>query len=171
MSANDEGNYPEGDGMAQQKRIQGICPQGWHLPSDREWSQLEQEIYDYPERYSSYEDNLMFPSFTDWYTGVAFRPSPTATEAHGRAMKAVCWELGTQSNGLSKSVKLGGFATTATSYAENGVVNWGIVMHATASGTTDANCNFGRTIIGIDAFVIRVCDSKSRLSAVRCKKD
>lgn len=25
-------------------KIRGICPQGWHLPSDREWNKLEKEI-------------------------------------------------------------------------------------------------------------------------------
>lgn len=32
--------------------IQGICPNGWHLPSDREWSMLEREIFYNPEKYS-----------------------------------------------------------------------------------------------------------------------
>lgn len=34
--------------------IQGICPSGWHLPSDREWNMLEKEIYNNPLKYSSY---------------------------------------------------------------------------------------------------------------------
>jgi len=32
--------------------IQGICPNGWHLPSDREWVLLTKEIFENPEKYS-----------------------------------------------------------------------------------------------------------------------
>ncbi|MDH6354179.1 uncharacterized protein (TIGR02145 family) [Dysgonomonas sp. PH5-45] len=35
-------------------RVQGICPDGWHIPTDREWSELEEEIYNNPSKYSSY---------------------------------------------------------------------------------------------------------------------
>ncbi|NDV68905.1 FISUMP domain-containing protein [Dysgonomonas sp. 25] len=32
---------------------QGLCPKGWHLPSDREWSRLEQELVENAHLYSS----------------------------------------------------------------------------------------------------------------------
>lgn len=32
--------------------IQGICPNGWHLPSDREWFLLMKEIFENPQNYS-----------------------------------------------------------------------------------------------------------------------
>jgi len=32
--------------------IQGICPNGWHLPSDREWNMLTKEIFENPQNYS-----------------------------------------------------------------------------------------------------------------------
>ena len=35
-------------------KIQGICPDGWHVPSDREWNQLEKEVYNNPGSYSVY---------------------------------------------------------------------------------------------------------------------
>jgi uncharacterized protein (TIGR02145 family) len=73
--------------------IQGICPNGWHLPSDREWNELEKEIYTYPQLYSYYTDK------TDWSTAnwdstwetttYIYRP-PLATEAQGKAMKDIC---------------------------------------------------------------------------------
>lgn len=34
--------------------MQGVCPEGWHVPSDREWNMLEKEIYNNPQLYSSY---------------------------------------------------------------------------------------------------------------------
>jgi uncharacterized protein (TIGR02145 family) len=33
-----------GAGSASTSKIQGICPTGWHLPNDYEWTQLEKEI-------------------------------------------------------------------------------------------------------------------------------
>ncbi|NDV68685.1 FISUMP domain-containing protein [Dysgonomonas sp. 25] len=48
-SATGEG---EGQGGTPAK-TQGICPNGWHLPSDREWTYLEQEISTRTSQYSS----------------------------------------------------------------------------------------------------------------------
>jgi len=33
--------------------IQGICPNGWHIPSDREFTTLEKELFNHPEKYSA----------------------------------------------------------------------------------------------------------------------
>lgn len=38
--------------IPQTVKIQGICPNGWHLPSDREWTDLEQEICTNTSEYS-----------------------------------------------------------------------------------------------------------------------
>ncbi|GAB6010095.1 hypothetical protein [Dysgonomonas reticulitermitis] len=43
-TANNESGFPPGTGSNQQKRVQGACPSGWHLPSDYEWFLLEKEI-------------------------------------------------------------------------------------------------------------------------------
>lgn len=37
-------------------RVQGICPNGWHLPSDWEWTQLEIEMSDNASKYSRMKD-------------------------------------------------------------------------------------------------------------------
>jgi uncharacterized protein (TIGR02145 family) len=59
------GQY-EVETVAQNGRYQGICPNGWHLPSDREWNELEKEIYNRPELYSSYSaSDLPFKSQYD----------------------------------------------------------------------------------------------------------
>lgn len=34
--------------------IQGVCPNDWHIPSDREWNALEKEVYNKPYLYSYY---------------------------------------------------------------------------------------------------------------------
>jgi hypothetical protein len=93
-SPNDEGHSPEGTSPGKQQRIQGICPQGWHLPSDYEWNLLEKEIYEHPGRYSRYTDNSLFPNAgewdTAWNTAQSWRPTEEAADAHGQAMKNCC---------------------------------------------------------------------------------
>jgi len=37
----------------QYSTIQGICPNGWRLPSDRDWLDLEKEILEHPELYTT----------------------------------------------------------------------------------------------------------------------
>lgn len=54
-------------GPNQYSTVQGICPNGWRLPSDRDWLDLEKQILEHPELYttqttpgvwdSSYETN------------------------------------------------------------------------------------------------------------------
>lgn len=50
----EDANNPNIDPL--QGRIQGICPNGWHLPSDREWTWLEQEILDNASLYTNAPD-------------------------------------------------------------------------------------------------------------------
>ncbi|WP_280673881.1 MULTISPECIES: FISUMP domain-containing protein, partial [unclassified Dysgonomonas] len=51
-------------------RVQGICPDGWHIPTDREWSELEKEIYENPSKYSSYTGAFDPPKWNnDWNVG------------------------------------------------------------------------------------------------------
>jgi uncharacterized protein (TIGR02145 family) len=51
---------------------QGICPNGWHLPSDNDWTTLEREIGSHPERYSNQTLHVgvsMIPKFTSVQSG------------------------------------------------------------------------------------------------------
>lgn len=54
----DEKNLPEGTGTGFQKRVQGICPNGWHLPSSYEIGQLAIELQKNTSQYSSLDDGL-----------------------------------------------------------------------------------------------------------------
>lgn len=57
----------------QQGKIQGICPNGWHLPSDREYTWLEQEVLDHASVYTNDVDqNLkielgVYTEIDNWY--------------------------------------------------------------------------------------------------------
>jgi len=95
--------------------VQGICPDGWHLPSDREWNELEKEIYDNPHKYTDFT-NTEIAGFSpqswnpDWEWGRNDSGLQTPHQAellntfssgwrgsdvdgkygHGAAMKKVC---------------------------------------------------------------------------------
>jgi uncharacterized protein (TIGR02145 family) len=80
----------------QTARIQGICPNGWHLPSDREWTYLEQEISDNTSRYSSLPD-----AGTTITVG-----NGTRGTTHGAAMREECepYTGGTTNQGKSNTI-------------------------------------------------------------------
>lgn len=83
----DMGNNPD------EPKVQGICPPGWHIPTDYEWSQLEEEMCKHPEKYSSetiprpWRDRLPGSSTDgddDDYEQVGNRGT------HGEIMKSLC---------------------------------------------------------------------------------
>lgn len=97
--------------------IQGICPPGWHLPSDREWNELEKEIYNHPNKYSSYglvnglspfNPNAWDP---EWNTTNNPRGANGET-GHGLAMLSTCHPVASPKPytfGKSSSAGQGGF--------------------------------------------------------------
>lgn len=111
--------------------IQGICPNGWHLPSDEEWHELEKEIYENIDKYGMYDMtditvwNTHISSTTpvgwnpSWNTDIWFRGNPIGDNhlGHGAAMKEICpildgnffaYQIG--SLNYSKEPKSGGFS-------------------------------------------------------------
>ncbi len=48
----DEGENESNDGPLTD--VQGICPSGWHVPSDKEWNRLERVMYNAPTAFSRY---------------------------------------------------------------------------------------------------------------------
>jgi len=128
-AAVDNGNVEEGN-TDQDDDVQGICPDGWHLPSDKEWSQLEAAVHTNMSTYSTYDQLILdqyssqFTSWNSgWNTGTGKRGAwiTNATFlAHGGAMKEICgvkgmsfnWMVGTQN--YSKTPRLGGFNAMLT---------------------------------------------------------
>lgn len=94
------GEYGE-QHRASQEVVQGICPNGWHLPSDYEWTMLEKEIATNPHKYSQYRlgESEWIGWNNDW-ENIKVDPSTTTTHArpsggnpaksHGNAMKSPC---------------------------------------------------------------------------------
>lgn len=134
---NCENGLPEWDGTGiqpdkTQKRRQGICPRGWHVPSDYEWTELEREIIRNTSKYSAMDDidngdgtelaKVTQPANPGGYDdnmvtlpGVADPENHRGT-THGKAMKSVCPlpDSRYEPNGESNISHKGGFNALLT---------------------------------------------------------
>lgn len=132
-SIGDNQDIDEGHGTTGQNTYtQGICPNGWHLPTDKEWNELEKEVYNNMSSYSVYEqfdlDSIATSANPVWndywntaedYRGEKFHPDVNRYwghhVGHGGAMKEICttpdpsqvWMVATR--GYSKPPREGGF--------------------------------------------------------------
>ncbi|NDV70219.1 FISUMP domain-containing protein [Dysgonomonas sp. 25] len=159
---------PPGGGLAnvgldEANRIQGICPAGWHLPSDRQWTDLENGIIINTSKFSSTPDigGALLP-----YSGYIY-PVWRGT-SHGRAMKATGSTInGLASNGTSKSAAQGGFELFLAGNGESGAFGYyggaAIIWSSSRmvvryfANTVDKGCVGGY--------------QSGYLLSVRCKKD
>jgi len=181
-------------GTANKKYIKGICPDGWHLPSDREWNDLEEAIYNKSGDFSTIADNSFTPtSWSPTYEyglissapGYGWRSNDNATgNGHGTAMKSACELPGTENgipNGKSKSIMEGGFEALLTGYALNGKMGThsaGTVGEYrdsayfwTSSAATETDKAWRRTMVHDRIGVLRGEGYKFWLMSVRCKKN
>ncbi|MBB4036009.1 hypothetical protein GGR21_001910 [Dysgonomonas hofstadii] len=117
---------------------QGICPNGWYLPTDREWNQLEQYVYEnittgqYKTVYDAVDQAAWAsqisstPWQTTWNTTAGQRGGPIDNHhiGHGGAMKDICPPTASDGNktvfsyiqgsiGYSSELYLGGFNAIA----------------------------------------------------------
>jgi uncharacterized protein (TIGR02145 family) len=116
----------DGAGKNSQPFIRGICPLGWHLPSDIEWTQLERvlcldESTTYTTAYGT-TDN----TWTDDATGYRGRGGTTSLPLD-KKMKATNFD-----SGKSKTATAGGFAALPAGF-------WG---SSSSSGGFDSTANF-----------------------------
>lgn len=160
---------PEGDGVGQQPRIQGICPKGWHLPSDYEWTELENEIITNTTRYAEIDEDIKTPLIpfikAQGYHGTI----------HGSAMRDAC-EL-FQSAGLARNCSKGYFQGGFDVFLAGTVVGnqAGSFRDFAAIWSSSTTSAWG------DALSRRFFSSSSKVEAngtgrhqgasVRCKKD
>lgn len=132
--------------------IQGICPPGWHVPSDREWNELEKEIYNNADKYSEYtRTNGQLPfAVQEWLPNwdIEFdqgRGSHNG-EGHGLAMLSACAPIGSTPPvaGKSLSAAKGGFDALPVGMGEE---LYGIItIFASSSSSADASYIWGRLI-------------------------
>jgi uncharacterized protein (TIGR02145 family) len=127
---------------------QGICPAGWHLPSDFEWNQLEQVIAE---------------SAANVYA---------TTGAQGRKMKSTTPVDTYATNGTSCDAKDNGFDAKLVGFMNIGnPILYGEATFYWMAGAFDGYISFGRFIKWEHDDVSRLEIAKSILCSVRCKKN
>jgi uncharacterized protein (TIGR02145 family) len=156
---------------------QGVCPTGWHLPSDWEWSELEKAIALYPWGYSS--QTVGEHAFADYYYTYdnVYRPSPGGTDEKywGRQMKSTTTVPDSEtpaSYSSSNSREAGGFDALLVGYVNAvGANEYG--SRATFWSSSSSN-DFSICRVLNDNYtgVLRDCRAdRKNLYSVRCKKD
>lgn len=163
-------------GEAGNKYIKGICPEGWHLPSDREWTELARAIYNNPQEYSTItkEEAESWPKIEVW------NPENVSKIKIGAAMKSVCIPVSASNmlfnpNGKSYYSRRGGFNALLPGTASSGKLDissknpesyfWtssksgfvSAIMRSLHSNTSELNRTGGEAVWN--------------LISVRCKKD
>lgn len=171
--ANQESGLPEGTAAGQQKQIQGICPSGWHLPSDYEWTELENAIIHKASQYSSLADispsnaNTLLQNtagVTDWRGS-----TPTG---HGTAMKEVCVTYINNPVGASKPASQGGFSAPLAGYALNGSsVGFGSNAYFWSSSSYSTTFVWNRNLSNTEGRVHEAANGRNSLFSVRCKRN
>ncbi len=160
-----------------QTRVQGICPKGWHLPSDYEWTELERELTMNTSKYADMEDISKTPETdtdpsddnTVGRESVVRIPlpgdqQPSMRGQHGPAMISPCppYDVldgrgGTM--GHSHAVKEGGFEAGLSGYAvSDRVGGYGSLNYIWSSSM---NIKASPTFKSVGAYM-RSIDSDSR---------
>ncbi len=159
------------------KYVQGVCPDGWHLPSDREWNELEKEIYNKANIYSTSSSSEFSPTtwVSSWETTPDDRGS-SSTHGHANAMMVQCRLAGSgigNPAGTSRPAAQGGFSATlpggifASSAQNYGYYNY--LWSSSSAGNSESA--WSRDIHVNKATVARKNSSRNSMYSVRCKKN
>jgi uncharacterized protein (TIGR02145 family) len=158
----DQGNQPS------QAQVQGICPTGWHLPTDYEWSQLEEVIA--KDAVGLYSKTFESDNTTDFYTTTGYR----GTNA-GRKMKSTTVVLDEFTpNGSSNASNDDGFNGLLTGYVTGGnPQSYGSNAYYWSNSSNANNidaiiCNLHVSQDGVNR---AVAFNKLQYISVRCKKN
>ncbi|GHV10350.1 hypothetical protein FACS1894162_3970 [Bacteroidia bacterium] len=153
-----------------QTPTQGICPAGWHLPSDYEWTQLEKEIaMDAANTYSSLAASA--PADTAGMATSTTRrvDTPPALDLKMRAAEK-SWP-GTFVAGSSKAANAGGFdALPAGHWRQITSEHFGIRAYFWSSSSAASTTAYHRGFTNVVGS-LRSHTNKYIQFSVRCKKD
>ncbi|MDR1631438.1 MAG: fibrobacter succinogenes major paralogous domain-containing protein, partial [Dysgonamonadaceae bacterium] len=148
---------------------QGICPDGWTLPSDYDWNQLEKEIAINPGKYSLESDtlnpawNVAYEGGTDW------RPEGNPTNGWGRRMKSPTAISGA-TNGVSKTDGTGFNALLVGYFSSGKGAYFGTYTFIWSSSASSATAAWRRFLANGDSGANRGTYAKYYMFSVRCKK-
>jgi uncharacterized protein (TIGR02145 family) len=148
-----------------QQQYQGICPTDWHLPSDYEWLQLEEEIA------KSVADVYSATGPTTWETSYSSTLNATRGQ-HGRKMKSTTAVNSINPNGTSNAHTANGFDALLVGYVEAGVFGgYGTASSFVSSSSVNLESNVRFICYDNSAGVNRSAQPKRNMRSVRCKKN
>lgn len=159
-------SYPTDGGNVNQPRVQGICPNGWYLPSDADYTDLENEIIKNTHLYSKLSD-LDEPAIS--YDAINDRGT-----THGTAMQDGCAHKGTsfqgESNGIS-TIERPGFELLPVGKVDGKIDLFNSTPYLwTSSG--DLTSGAWIRLAPDGKSTIRKTDSvRSNMYSIRCKQD
>lgn len=176
--------------------IQGVCPEGWHIPTDREWNMLAKVIFNNPEKYSAYA-----PSFGLGADSVQWDPEAEIGDKHtptlqgmaseeaglGITLLSPCSPLLVNNNneidriesvGKSKPATTGGFnallvGCIGTESTAHDTYNLAVTFWTSSVADTEGETAWGRMISIEEApqALIRLNGPITDFCSIRCKKD
>jgi uncharacterized protein (TIGR02145 family) len=155
---------------------QGICPAGWHVPSDYEWNELEREIATNPGKYSSQTTPYAGAGSFEYDNTVEIRPdSDNSDDTYwGRQMKSTTGVNDYWGAGTSKSSTANGLDALLVGYMYSGLPSdYGAVMAFWSSSTFDVDGSNAwlRVLSYYYNGSARLPLFKYGLCSVRCRKD
>lgn len=153
-------------------RVQGICPNGWHVPSTHEWHRLEAELINNTKKHTTLDKNyvdegvvheaLVTGANNQTQYGIAYRPAlidPAPMPGYNNTI-----------NGVSLKPSLGGFAVRMI-----GVINGDSVEeYGNKAGFWVAyslDANNGRNRVFLNDALYNNNGGKSRFYSIRCVKN
>ncbi|NDV70102.1 FISUMP domain-containing protein [Dysgonomonas sp. 25] len=152
---------------AKDGKIRGICPPNWHVPTDREWNELEKELTEHASSYSATANSTWSST---WETTAGGR-GPTL----GEAMKSECELPGHNygsPNGKSFSTARGGFNVVLTGYAGTAkALDYGYIGYFWSASAYSSYNAWVRSVRRSLAFAGRGQTGCGSLFSVRCKKN
>jgi uncharacterized protein (TIGR02145 family) len=157
---------------------QGICPAGWVLPSDWDWSMLEKEIASHPEYYSTktapytnLENSVFYATNSlDW------RPTTGRQDSYdntywGAKMKSPT-AVGTTTNtyGFSNTDGTGFNALLVGNLVTGNPDYYGTNTYFWSSSSSNSTVAWRRCLVSSVSGSNRATSTKYNLFSVRCKK-
>jgi uncharacterized protein (TIGR02145 family) len=147
---------------------QGICSEGWVVPSDYDWNQLEKEIATNPSLYSTQETpfawNPIYEGMADW------RPGEGSVNQTwwGRQMRSSTIKVNNTT--VDGSSKEDGTGFNALLVGTPATLDYGTVTYFWSSSASSVIAAWHRILPKGYTSVHRSIRSKQSLLSVRCKK-
>jgi uncharacterized protein (TIGR02145 family) len=148
-----------------QTRYQGICPNGWHLPSDYEWYVLEYVI-------SESAANVYSTAGPCGQSTTLFANNSVMRGTHGSKMKTTTVIRDTIPGGTSLKREEGGFDVLLVGCNGGVPLRHGGAAYFWSSSSNNQTYAYARTLLYDNTGVGRFNNNDKRLYlSVRCKQD